>query len=157
MTNGEIIMQKAKQILAYCNTFTQEEVERSFLGEIDLEEESAKRAKDVIEKEMFGIKSEILINLFDASGRSDLYTGYLCKNNNVSIVVRRDYEGNIFWFFDTGNENTMRGAMSRLSDAYTIDKSDIIDRYKDKNSHLFFNKEGVFITQGKAVEGRFFE
>ena len=157
MTNGELIMQKAKQILAYCNTSTQDEVERSFLGEIDLEEESAKRAKEVIEKGMFGVESEILIGLYDTNGRADLYTGHICKLNKVSIFVRRDYEGNIFWFFDTGNDKYRSCALSILSQSYIIDKSDIIDRYKDKTSHLFFNKDGVFLIQNNIIEGLFFE
>jgi len=155
MTNGELIMQKAKQILAYCNSFTQDEVELSFLGEIDLEEESAKRAKEIVQKGMFGVEIEILKNLFCPSDLvlKDSYIGYLCTKNNISIVVNHDFDGGLFWFFNTGDYQKL----DVLDKSYIVDNSDVIDRYKDDSTHLFFNKEGVFYLHHDMTEARFFK
>ena len=143
MTNGELIMQKAKQILAYCNSFTQDEVELSFLGEIDLEEESAKRAKEIVQKGMFGVKLSNRIN-----------RSYIDMTNDVSIYIATTCFGDVFRF-DAG------GAFSlvTLDDSYTIDMSDIITIFNNEDKHVFFNKYGVFyisfILPGRF--GRFFE
>jgi len=143
MTNGELIVQKAKQILAYCNTFTQEDVERSFLGEIDLEDESAKRAKEVIENEMFGVKYSNNIN-----------KAYIDKNNDVSIYIAKTFFGNVFKL-DTGGTYSL----NPINDSYIIDMSDIITIVIDEDKHVLFNSYGVFyisfIELGRF--GRFFE
>ena len=143
MTNGELIMQKAKQVLAYCNTFTQDEFERSFFDEIDLEEESAKMAKEVIEKEMFDTKYSNNVN-----------KAYIDMSNGVSIYIAATCFGNVFRF-DIGDTYSL----NPINDSYIIDMSDIITISKNEDKHVFFNKYGVFyislIFPGRF--GRFFE
>ena len=135
MTNGEIIMQKAKKILAYCNTFTQDEVERSFLGEIDLEEESAKRAIKVYDKAMFGTK-------IGKDGRC-----YLCEKNKI---IMYGFSGCSMINFDINQDPAP-------IPNYTIDYSDIIT-LSTGNKHTFFNNQGFFIVWDDGYqEGVFFE
>ena len=131
-------MQKAKQILAHCNTFTQDEVESSFLGEIDLEEESAKRAKEVIEKGMFGV---------ERSGNIAL--AHISKVNNISLIIVNSCSG-LKLEFEYGN------CSASLDDTYIIDKTDIITIMEFENSHLFFNKFGVFYVDDSGRYVRFF-
>jgi len=142
MTNGELIMQKAKQILDYCNTFTQDEVERSFLDEIDLEEESAKRAKVVIEKALFG-----------TSHSNNANKAYIDMSNNVSIYIATTCFGDVFKF-DIGEISSL----TTLDDSYIIDMSDIISLVKDEDRHILFNRYGVFYIpfNFSGIYGRFF-